>query len=58
VVKPVVKNLGVPVNVVRLLAGALDIAPPPVKYLTVNVVLDGAIPYVFVKIKFVGLKAD
>ena len=28
--------------------------PPPVKYLTVNVVLDGAIPYVPVNKKLVG----
>ena len=31
--------------------------PPPVKYLTVKVVFEGAIPYEFVKIKLVGEKA-
>ena len=29
---------------VKVLASILDVTPPPTKYLTVNVVLDGAIP--------------
>jgi hypothetical protein len=31
-----------------------ELTPPPVKYLTVNVVLEGAIPYVPVYKKFTG----
>ena len=54
---PVTKNLGVLLNVTKLLAGALAVAPPPVKYLTVKVVFDGAIQSVLVNIKLVGLKA-
>jgi hypothetical protein len=39
------KNLIVLVfNVVKLFAVTLDSTPPPVKYLTVKVVLEGAIP--------------
>ena len=48
------KNIAVPVNTVNELAGTLDTAPPPVKYLTTNVVLEGAIPYVLVNKKFSG----
>ena len=36
------------VKLVRSLAGIFDSTPPPVKYLTVKVVFEGAIPYVFV----------
>ena len=41
-------------NVVRSLDGTFAVTPPPVKYLKVNVVLDGAIPYVRVKVKLLG----
>jgi hypothetical protein len=34
----------VPKRVVKSFAGTLELTPPPVKYLTVNVVLEGAIP--------------
>ena len=35
-------------------ASTLDETPPPVKYLTVSVVFEGAIPYEFVNTKFNG----
>ncbi len=38
----------------NVLAGIFDETPPPVKYLTVNVVLEGEIPYVFVNKKLTG----
>ena len=40
-----------------VLDGTFELTPPPVKYLTVSVVLEGAIPYVLVNIKFDGEKA-
>jgi hypothetical protein len=39
---------------VIVFASTFELTPPPVKYLTVNVVEDGAIPYVFVNIKLEG----
>ena len=39
---------------VNVFAGVFAVAPPPVRYLTVKVVFEGAIPYVFVKIKLDG----
>ena len=47
-------GVAIPVNV---LAGILDWTPPPVKYLVVNVVLLGEIPYVSVYKKLAGAKA-
>ena len=43
--------------VLTVLASTLAEVPPPVKYLTVKVVLLGAVPYVFVKTKLVGENA-
>jgi len=52
------KNTGVPEVIVFIVfAGTFDTTPPPVKYLTVKVVLDGEIPYDLVNIKFEGEKA-
>ena len=48
------RNLIFPEILVNVFAGVFAVAPPPVKYLTVRVVLDGAIPYVLVKIKLEG----
>ena len=54
-VKPVLINV-IPdvLIVVKSFAGTFAETPPPVKYLTVKVVFEGAIPYEFVKIKLVG----
>ena len=38
----------------KVLAETLAVTPPPVKYLNVKVVFEGAIPYVFVYKKFEG----
>ena len=51
---PIFKNFVVAFNVVKELAVALAVTPPPVKYLNVKIVFEGAIPYVFVNKKFVG----
>ena len=44
-------------TLVKVLANILLLTPPPTKYLKVNVVLVGVVPYVSVKIKLVGLYA-
>ena len=48
------KNCIFPFKVVNVLAKTLAVAPPPVKYLKVKVVFEGAIPYVFVYKKLEG----
>jgi hypothetical protein len=48
------KKLIFPVITVKSFEGTFAATPPPVRYLTLIVVFEGAIPYVFVKIKFVG----
>ena len=49
--------LPVVVTVFIVSASTLEATPPPVRYLTVKVVLAGAIPYVSVCRKFEGSKA-
>ena len=53
--KPVFKNLiALEFIIFKVFAFMLEETPPPDRYLTVKVVLDGAIPYVFVNTKLVG----
>jgi hypothetical protein len=47
------QELALAIDVIEL-AGMFDVTPPPVKYLTVNVVFEGAITYVLVNKKFSG----
>ena len=42
---------------VKVPDSTFELTPPPVKYLTVIVVFEGAIPYVFVNTKFNGENA-